>query len=62
MKLVSKKGQLEKGIRDFFFFHFWDLKLVPIDSVLNSALENLTYFLKNVSVVPRKAGKLENLG
>ena len=62
MKLVSKKWQLEKGIRAFFFFQVWDLKLVPIDSSLNSALENLTYFLKNVSLVPRKAGKLENPG
>ena len=35
------------------------MKLVPIDSALNSALENLTYFFKNLGMVPREAAKLE---
>ena len=32
----------------FFLFHFWDLKLVLVDSALNSASGNLTHFLKKV--------------
>ena len=42
-------------------FHFWDLKLVPIDSALNSASDNLTFF-KNVGMVPRKPVRFENPG
>ena len=37
------------------------MKLVPIDSALNSASGNLThFFFKNVDVAPRKPAKLEN--
>ena len=31
----------------FLDFHFWDLKLVPIDSALNSAQDNLTFVFRN---------------
>ena len=47
--------------KSFLFFHFWNLKLVPINLALNSAL-NKKIFFKNVGVVPRKAAKLENPG
>ena len=43
------------------WFCFWDFKLVPINSALNSALGNLTYFF-NVGVVFGEAAKLENPG
>ena len=42
----NEKGQLEKGLRVFLLFYFWDLKLVPIDSALNSALGILTDFFQ----------------
>ena len=47
--------------KSFLLFHFWDLKLVPIDLALNFALDKI-FFFKNVDVVPRKAAKLENPG
>ena len=63
IKLVSKwKKAITKEHTRFLVFHFWDLKLVPIDSVLNSTSGNLTFwkFLKNVGMVPRKSDKFEN--
>ena len=41
-------------------FNFRDFRLVPIDSALNTASGNLTYFSKYVGVVLRKAAKFEN--
>ena len=50
IKLVSNwKREIRKGHRSFLFFHFWDLKLVHIDSTLNCL---------SVS----RAAKLENTG
>ena len=46
----------------FFGFSFWKFKLVSINSALNSASENLTYFFINMDVVSRTAAKLENTG
>ena len=43
-------------------FNFCDLKLVPIDSALNFASENLIIFLENLGVVQGRAAKLEDLG
>ena len=59
IKLVSKlKRAIGKGHAAFLIFHFWDLKLAPIDSALNSASGNLT----NVGMVPSKPVKFENPG
>ena len=50
IKLVSKsKRAIRKGHTSFLVFHFWDLKLVPIDSALN------------VGIVPRKFENLKIL-
>ena len=38
--VLSKKGQLEKGIQAFWFLTFGDV----IDSALNSVLGNITHF------------------
>ena len=47
IKLVSKwKRAIRKGHTNFFLFHFWDLILVPIDTALNSASDNLTHFFQ----------------
>ena len=40
--------------------HFWDFKLVPINSTLNSVSGNLSQVFKNVEMVPRKPAKFEN--
>ena len=43
IKLVSKcKRAIRKGHTSFLVFHFWDLKLMPTDSALNSASSNLS--------------------
>ena len=61
IKLLSKwKMAIRKGHTSFLLFHFWDLKLVPIDSALNLLQVTCLIFFKNVGVVPRKAAKLEN--
>ena len=54
-----KRTIFRKGYTSLLIFHFLNLKLVLIDSTLNSASVNLTHFF-NVGVVPRKAAKLEN--
>ena len=47
MKKAPKwKRATRKGQTSFFVFDFWNFKLVPIDSELNSALKNQTYFYK----------------
>ena len=51
--------KIRKRHRNFLIFHFWNLKLMIIDSALNSTLFWLILF-KNACVVPRKAAKLEN--
>ena len=39
--------QLSKMVwKKLLLFHGWDLKLVPIDSVLNSVSGNLTHFFQ----------------
>ena len=44
----------------FFVFHILELKIVPIDSELNSGPGNIKLiFLKKVGVVPGKAAKHE---
>ena len=61
IKLLSKwKMAIRKEHTSFLLFHFWDLKLVPIDSALNLLQVTCLIFFKNVGVVPRKAAKLEN--
>ena len=50
---------IRKGHTIFLIFHFWDLKLVPIDSALNSASGK---FLKNAGVASKKPAKFENPG
>ena len=52
------KRAIGKGYAAFLVIHFWDLKLAPIDSALNSASGNLT----NVGMVPSKPVKFENPG
>ena len=43
INVVSKcKRMIRKGLKIFSVFHFWNLKLVPIDAALNSASDNLT--------------------
>ena len=54
------KRSTRKRHTSFLLFHFWDLKLVTIDSALNSVSGKRTNFFKNVVVVPRKAAKLQN--
>ena len=51
--------KIRKRHRNFLIFHFWNLKLMIIDSALNSTSFWLILF-KNACVVPRKAAKLEN--
>ena len=49
IKLVSQlKRAIRKGHTSFLLFHFWDFKLVPIDSALNSSLGNLTHFFSKM--------------
>ena len=57
---LKMKRSIRKRRTSFLLFHFWDLKLVSINSALNSAPGNLTHFFKIVGVVPRKAAKLKN--
>ena len=38
------KKSNQKRAREFFGFSFWDLKLVSVDSALNSASGYLTHF------------------
>ena len=58
IKLVPKwKRAIGKGHTNISAFNFWDLKLVPIVSALNSASGNLTYFFKYVGMVPKTATK-----
>ena len=52
------KRAIGKEYAAFLVIHFWDLKLAPIDSALNSASGNLT----NVGMVPSKPVKFENPG
>ena len=42
-----KKSNKQRGAR-FVAFHFWDLKMVPIDLALNFASGNLTYFFPKI--------------
>ena len=59
--MISKgKRAIRKEYTSVLVFHFWDLKIVPINSALNSASDALPHFFKNVEVVPRKTAKLEN--
>ena len=62
IKLVSQlRRAIRKGHASFLLFHFWDFKLVPIDSALNSTLGNLTHlYFKSVSAVTKKVAKLES--
>ena len=46
--------KIRKRHRNFLIFHFWNLKLMLIDSALNSTSFWLILF-KNACVVPRKA-------
>ena len=49
IKLFSKfKMAIRKGHMSFLLFHFWDLKLVPIGSALNSASGTQTHFFKKM--------------
>ena len=49
IKLVSQlKRAIRKSHTSFLLFHFWDFKLVPIDSALNSSLGNLTHFFSKM--------------
>ena len=50
------------GDTSFLVFHFWDLKLVPIDSALILYQVILRKILKNVGMVPRKPAKFETPG
>ena len=43
---TSRKRAIRKGYTIFSVFNFWDWKLVPINSVSNSASKNLTYFFQ----------------
>ena len=45
--------QLEKGTLSFFVFDFWNFKLVTIDSELQSALKNRTYFIKWATILQK---------
>lgn len=45
-RFQNEKGQLEKGIRAFSVLLVFKIKLVPVDSALNSILENLIYFFQ----------------
>ena len=59
IRLVSKwKREIKKGHTSFLFFHFWDLKLVPIDSALNSASGNLTWDFKKCRNGTRKTSQI----
>ena len=47
IKLVSKwKRAIKKEHTSFLLFHFLGLKLVPINSAINSASDNLTHFFQ----------------
>ena len=58
----KRKGANRKGHMSFFVPDFLNFNLVPIDSELNYAPGNQTFFTKNFSVVPRKVAKPENVG
>ena len=51
------KNDKQKRVYELFVFNFCDFKLVPSDSALNSASDNLTVFFQKVG---RKAVKPEN--
>ena len=60
-KGLEIKNSNYKRARGLFVFDFWNFKLAPIDSELNSALENQSCFIINLGVVLGKAAKLENM-
>ena len=72
-KTVCKKGKplfnqiglkikraIRKGYTSYSLFHFWDLKLVPIDSALNFVSSKLTHSFQKCRCGTKKAAKLEN--
>ena len=64
IKLVSKwKGASRKGHTSFFVFHFWDFKLVPIHSELNSTSGSIDQFLSQMwTWSPEEQPNLQKLG
>ena len=61
-KLVSKyKRVIRKWHKRLQVFDFCDLKLIPTDSALNSALGNLTKIFQNYRCGTKKTVKFENL-
>ena len=53
-----KNAAIRKGHTSFLFFHFWDLKLVPIDSALNSASGNLSHFFQKCKRGTKKSSQI----
>ena len=61
--MAQKRNRAKRKFHtSFFIFHLLKIKVVPIDSELNSASGIGTSFLfKNVGVVPRKTAKVEKV-
>ena len=58
INLLSKqKMPIRKGQMSFPLFHFWDLKLVPIDLALYSASGNLSHFFEKCSSGTKKSSQ-----
>ena len=51
------KRAVRKGYTSFLRFHFWNLKLVSIDSTLNPASGGLTQFFQKRRRVNKKSSQ-----
>lgn len=60
-KKNNNNKKIENDTKAFLHFCFLNLMLMPIDSALNFRKRNQTDFLNKVSVVLRRAAKLEKL-
>ena len=62
MSLMSNARNRHKQKRRTFVFDFWDFKLVPIDSALNSGAWNSTYFLQLLRCVTESISQTQKIG
>ena len=63
IKLFPKWNKANrKGHASFFGLDFWVFRFVPINSELNSHLENQTYFYQSNGCGTKKNSQLEKVG